>query len=64
MAVAVQGGSSDPGEAELVKISRCNAHNNTSANDRFSETQLKTAAIHIKAILDECSKHGVTDKVR
>jgi hypothetical protein len=64
MAVAVQGGSSGSGSSpELVKkLVDATRTNNTSANDRFSETQLKTAAIHIKAILDECSKHGVTDK--
>jgi predicted chitinase len=64
MAVAVQGGNSGGGSSpDLVKkLVDATRTNNTSANDRFSETQLKTAAIHIKAILDECAKHGVTDK--
>lgn len=64
MAVAVQGGNSGvSGSPELVKkLVDATRSNNTSTNDKFSETQLKTAAIHIKAILDECGKHGVTDK--
>lgn len=61
MAVAVQGGSSGGGDI-VKKLLDATRSTNPVGNDKLSETQLKTAAIHIQAILNECAREGVTDK--
>lgn len=62
MAVAVQGGGGGNIDDLVNKLVDATRKNNTSNNDKFSEAQLKVAGVHIKAILQECSKRGVTDK--
>lgn len=61
MAVPKPSAISSSNEALVNKLAEATANNHTSANDKFSPTQVKNAKTHIKILLDSCKANGITD---